>query len=386
VRKFSCFLFLCSIALAFSACQSGPASKAESGKDEVATIVNGAKILVADVDRAVTQQLRGQERQLSPLELAAARLQAIDELITREVLYQRAQKENLNPTEDEITQLIQRNKQESGMTEEAFQKQLKETNQTEAQFRDDIRKQLAIQKLQDKMTAQLKVKDSEVEAYFTANPKQFVAQPGVAISDIIVDPADNGAKFDAKGDLAAEQKIKEIYTRLKNGADFATIARQLSEHESFQRSGDLGFLSQEQFGSLPQVMGLPAKLGEDLMKMEEGDIMGPIKDQAGRWHIFKLTGKRTETKELTLSDPEVRKQISDLILNQRKQLVNSALLTRARDEAKIENYLAQRMLENPNTFGVLRPVTPAASASATPQASPGVAASPAATASPAEKK
>ncbi len=376
---------LLSAMLTASACNSGDASQIEGGKDEVAAVVNGTKILIADVDRVTAQQFRGQENQLSPLELAAARLQALDTLITQEVLYQRAQKENLSPTEDEVTQEIQRRKQEGGLTEEEFQKQLKEINQTEEQLRNDVRKEIAIRKLQDKLTAQLKVQDREVADYFRTNPQQFIAKPGVFVSAVIVDPADNGARFDAKGEVAAEQKIKDLYARLKSGSDFATIARQQSEDESAYRSGDLGFIPQEQFINLPK-QGLPASLGPRLMEMKEGDITEPIKDQFGRWHIFKLTGKRTETRELTLEDPEVRRQISDAILNQRKQLVNAALLTQARDEAKVENYLAKRMLENPNTFGVLRPVPQAAATSASPQASPRTDASPTATASPAARK
>lgn len=368
--------FLLVVAAVTSCDSNGAASSGNGGRDETAAVVNGTKITVADVDRVTAQQLRGQESQLSQLELATARLQALEGLIQQEVLYQRAQKENLVPSEDDVTQEIQRLKQESGMTEEAFQKQLKETNQTEAQFRDTVRKNLAIQKLRDKQTSQIKIQDREIEEFFRANPKEFVARRGVAVSDIIVDPADNGARFDAKSDLEAEQKIKEIYNRLRSGSDFATIARQQSEHESAYRSGDLGFIAEEQFASLPQ-QGLPAGLGQRLMSMQEGEYTEPIRDQGGRWHIFKLTQKRTESRELTLNDPEVRKQISDFILNQRGQLVNQALLTRARDEAKIENYLAQRMLENPNSLGVLRPVP---QATASPEASP--AASPAATASP----
>jgi len=371
-------------ALVPSACQSGGSSKAEGGDREVAAVVNGGKISVADVERVTAQQSRGQENQLSQLELAAARLEALDGLVTQEVLYQRAQKENLNPSDEDITQAIQQRKQANGMTEEAFQSYLKETNQTEPQLRGDVRKQLAIQKLQDKLSAQLKVQEREVEDYFRANPQQFIARPGVAVSAIIIDPADNQMKFDAKGEIPAEQKVKEVYARLRGGADFATIARQQSEDESALRAGDLGYILQEQFPNLPQ-QGLPAQLGPQLMSMKEGDITNPVKDQRGRWFIFKLTGKRTEARELTLNDPEVRKQISDAILNQRKQLVNAALLSRARDDAKVENYLAQRMLENPNTFGVLRPVpakvaspSPGATASPTPAASPTASASPAA--------
>ncbi|MBX3276603.1 MAG: SurA N-terminal domain-containing protein [Acidobacteria bacterium] len=361
-----CFLLLTSIMAACGG--SGASSSPDAGKDETAAVVNSVRISVADVDRVTAQQLRGQEAELSQLELASARLQALDGLITQEVLFQRAQKDNLIPSEDDVTQEIQRLKQEGGLTEEAFQKQLKEANQNEAQFRDSVRKNLAIQKLRDKLTAQLKVQDREVEDFFRANPKEFVARRGVALSAIVVDPADNGARFDAKGELEAEQKIKEIHTRLKSGSDFATIARQQSEDDSAYRSGDLGFIAEEQFPALAQ-QGLPAGLGPRLMGMKEGDITEPVRAQSGRWYIFKLTQKRTESRELTLNDPEVRKQISDFVLKERGQLVNAALLTRARDEAKIENFLAMRMLENPNSFGILRPVSQASPA-ASPAASP----------------
>jgi parvulin-like peptidyl-prolyl isomerase len=366
------------LTIALASCADSAKSSGGAASTEVAATVNGNKITVADVDRVTAQQLRGQESQLSQLELATARLQTLESLITQDILFQRAQKENLVPSEEEVTNEIQRNKQESSMTEEDFQRQLKESNQTEAQFRDSVRKDLAIRKLRDKMTSQIKVQDREVEDFFRANPKQFVAQVGVAVSDIIADPADNGARFDAKSEFEAEQKIKEVYNRLRSGSDFATIARQQSEHESSYRGGDLGFIPEGQFAALTQ-QGLPPGLGLRLMAMQEGGYTEPIRDQAGRWHIFKLTQKRTEAREMTLSDPEVRKQISDYILNQRAQLINAALLTRARDEAKIENFLAQRTLENPNTFGVLRPVPQASAtpaATATPPASPAVSATP----------
>lgn len=379
VRKLPIPVFLLLLSALAASCQSSSSSgtSGNPGGNETAAVVNGAKILVSDVDRATRQQLGGQESQLSPLELAAARLQSLDNLITQEVLYQRAQKDNLKPTEDEINTFIANSKQQSGMTEQDFQKQLKEANQTEQQFREDVRKQLSIQKLYEKLAAQLKVTDIEVEQFFKNNPSLFVAEPGVQVSDIIVDPRDNGTKFDAKGEQAAQQKIQAIYNRLKSGSDFATVARSESEHESFRRSGDLGFIPQAQFGALAQ-QGLPENLGAQLWAMKEGDITTPIRDRNGIWHIFKLTGKRTEKRDLTLNDPDVRKQINDAILDQRKQLVNAALLTRARDEAKVENYLAARVLENPNNLGVLRPVAQGGAASPTPTAS----ASPSASASP----
>ncbi len=376
MRKYLLPAFLMMLVIAVSACNGGGLTGSSDGGDDVAALVNGTKLMVKDVDRVITQQFRGQENQLSQLALAAYRLQALENLVNQEVLFQRAQKENIIPTDDEIKQYLQRYKQENGYTEEAFANELKQTNQTEDQFREFVKKQLAIQKLIEKSESQLKVQDREVADVYNANPKQFSIQPGVQISDIIIDPTDNGMKFDVQGDTAAEQRIREIQTRLRNGSDFATIARQLSEHQTALQSGDLGFLAQSQFPNLPQMMGLPASLGERFMAMKEGDITDPVKDSAGRWHIFKLTGKQTETRDRTLDDPTVRREISDAILNQRKQIVGAALQARSRDEAKIENLLAQRTIENPNSFGVLRPV-PSATAAASPNASPAASASPA---------
>ncbi|MBO0797654.1 MAG: SurA N-terminal domain-containing protein [Blastocatellia bacterium] len=376
MRKILYLEFL--IVLLVSSC-SGSASSGVSGNDDVAAVVNGTKIMIKDVDRVIAQQSREPDNQLSQLQQAAYRLQALETLINQEVLFQKAQKENIAPTDDEIRQYIQRYKQDNGFTEEAFVNELKRTNQTEEQFRESVRKQLAIQKLYEKSDAQLKVQDREVADFYNANPKQFSIQPGVAISDIIIDPKDNGMKFDAQGDAAAEQRIREIHTRLKNGSDFATNARQFSEHQSAMQSGDLGFLPKSEFPRLPEMMGLPAQLGDRLMSMKEGDITEPIKDAASRWHIFKLTAKQTETRDRTLDDPSVRKEISDTILSQRKQVVAAAIQAKARDEADIENYLAGRMLENPNSFGVMRPVT-AASAGGSPTTSPTASPTPASSA------
>jgi parvulin-like peptidyl-prolyl isomerase len=371
VRKILLPTIVLSLSFLGSSCGEGNSSAGAGGGDQVAATVNGAKILIKDVDRVIAQQLGGQEGQLSPVEQAAAQIQALDGLITQEALYQQARKESIVPSEDEIKRFIQSTKVEKGLTEEAFAKELQRTNQTEEQFRDSVKKQLSINKLYEKAQTQLKVQDREIADIYNANPKRFSIQPGVALSDIVIDPADNGAKFDAKGEAQAEQRTRDIKTRLDKGADFATIARTFSEHQSAYQSGDIGFLPRSEFASaLPQQMGLPASVGDKLYGMEPGDVTEPLKDSGGRWHILKVTGKQTETKDRNLEDPSVRKEIQDQILGQRKQVLDAAIQARARDEAKIENFLARRMLDNPNSFGVLRPVTPANTGAASASPSP----------------
>src|SRR4051794_15133085 len=91
--------------LGFSACsRDGAADPAKA--NTVAATVDGRSIMSAEVERQISIQSGGQQAKLSQLELAQARLQVLDRLIQREVLFQRAEREKLLPTEDQINTAI----------------------------------------------------------------------------------------------------------------------------------------------------------------------------------------------------------------------------------------------------------------------------------------
>src|SRR5262249_232692 len=75
---------------------------------------------------------------------------------------------------------------------------------------------------------------------------------------------------------------------------------------------------------------------------------------SGKWYIFKLAEKRLASENLTLESAGVRQQITQGLTNQRKQILNAALLETAMNDAKIVNHLAANMLNNPGNLG-LRP-------------------------------
>lgn len=372
------------ISLFFGACSSGGSS--DNKDSTVAATVNGKNIMLGEVERTISQQSGGKQAQLSQLELAQARLQVLGSLIQREVLFQRAEKEKLLPTEDQITAIINQQKQQSGMTDDDFQKSLAAQNMTMESLREEARKDIAIKNLQDKYSSKITVSDKEVEDFYNNNRQQFVSARGVALAVIIVDPADNSSQGitqnDAKNDPEAKLKIDNIYQQLKGGADFATVARSKSEDpNSVPRGGDIGFFGEDQL----KQAGFPKELVDQFMgSLQVGSFTEP-KQVNGKWYIFKLEEKRLQTENLTLESPGVRQQITQALVNQRKDILNAALLEVAMNDAKIVNNLASTMLNNPSNLG-LRPASPGAVASpsastattATPQAS-----SPATNASPA---
>src|SRR6266550_170712 len=247
-------------AIGFAACSKDGATEAGTS-NVVAATVDGKPIMSAEVERQISLQAGGKQAQLSQLEMAQARLQVLDRLIQREVLFQRAEKEKLLPTEDQINGVINQQKQQSGMTDEDFEKNLKQQNVTRDVLKEEARKDLAITSLQDKYAGKISISDREVEDYYNNNRQQFINSRGVALAVIIVDPADNSgsgiAQNDAKNDAEAKLKIDNVYQQLKGGADFATVARSKSEDvQSLPRGGDIGFFSED---GLKQA-GLPKEL------------------------------------------------------------------------------------------------------------------------------
>jgi len=360
--------------LVLNGCSSGTS---EAKDQMVAATVNGRNIMMQEVERAINQQTGGNPSTLNQLQMAQARLQVLSNLIQREVLFQRAEREKLLPTEAQIDGAIATQKQNSGMTAEDFEKSLKAQNISAETLREEARKELAISALQDKYAGKIDINDREVEEYYANNRQQFVKARGVALTMIMVDPADNSAEGisdDAKNETDAKLKIDNIYQQLQGKADFATVARARSEDiNSLRAGGDIGFATEQDLKN----NGFPAELVASFFgPMQVGDYTQPTRFSSGKWYIFKLAEKRLANENLTLESAGVRQQITQGLTNQRKSILNAALLETAMNEAKIVNHLATNMLNNPGNLG-LRPAAQGSAPTQAPTQAP--AASPAAT-------
>lgn len=352
--------FLAVAALALNACQTNSASNStatSSGVDpnETAATVNGKAIKLEEVERVIRQQGQGQEGNLSPLELAQARLQVVEGLIQQEVMFQKAEKESVVPSEEDITAEFNKRKTASGLSQEAFDKQMKDAGVTDASLRDTIKRGLAIQKLTDKITGKIEPpKDSEIEAFYKGNPAAFVKKKGVKLAAIVIDPADNGEGDTTKSEVDAVRVGNEIIGQLRQGGDFAAIAREKSEDQSRLQGGDLGYISEDELKQSfsPQVA---AALMDP--KFPVGQVL-PTPVQ-GKFFILKLQERSDKDENLTLESPGIRQQVTDSLINARKQLLAASYQAIAMNEAKIENFLAKKVVANPNELSGARPASAA---------------------------
>jgi len=122
-------------------------------------------------------------------------------------------------------------------------------------------------------------------------------------------------------DDEAKAKIDEIATRVKNGDDFAAVAKEASQDPgSASEGGDLGFAG-------PGVYD-PA-FEDALYALNEGEVSAPVKSEFG-WHIIKLLGVQSpEVPAFESMKPELIRELKTQQVEQRfvetsKQLEDSA--------------------------------------------------------------
>jgi len=122
-------------------------------------------------------------------------------------------------------------------------------------------------------------------------------------------------------DDEAKAKIDEIATRVKNGDDFAAVAKEASQDPgSANEGGDLGFAG-------PGVYD-PA-FEDALYALNEGEVSAPVKSEFG-WHIIKLLGVQSpEVPAFESLKPELIRELKTQQVEQRfvetsKQLEDSA--------------------------------------------------------------
>ena len=346
------------VAGVFGACgEPGAGPSGGSDPNETAATVNGKAIKMEEVERAVKQQAQGQEGRLSPLELAAARLQVLQTLIEQEVMFQKAEKEGTVPTDEEVTGEYNKRKTASGLTSEQFDAKMKEIGETEATAKLTIKKALAIQKLQEKIFGKIEApKDNEVSQFYNSNPEAFKNKRGAQLAAIVIDPNDSGAGDTTKNDLEAQTKAREVGMRVMQGTDFATVAREASEDPNTRlQGGDWRYFTEAE---MTQAFGQEFS-SYVMTQMQNGQIFRQIIPFEGRYLIIKLQRKQEKDEDQTLESPGVRQQIIEYLSNARKQLLAASYQAIAINEAKIENYLAKRVSTNPNDLSGARPAAPA---------------------------
>jgi peptidyl-prolyl cis-trans isomerase C len=142
--------------------------------------------------------------------------------------------------------------------------------------------------------------------------------------------------------LPTEEDAKAALERIKKGEDFAKVATELSKDPGGE-GGDLGWFTRDK---------MVPEFADAAFKMEPGQVSDPVKSQFG-WHIIKVEEKRMKT------FPPFE-QIKDQAARYVAQKAQSDLITKLREEVKVERMDAEPKPADPAAPADAKPADPAA--------------------------
>jgi peptidyl-prolyl cis-trans isomerase SurA len=311
---------------------------------DVWAVVDNKQILRDEVEKVYRTRINADGPAPSQEEALSLKLSILDELINSDILLDRAANMNLVASDAEVEDKFTESK--SSYTEEEFQKKLKDSGLTVDDLKSELSRQISIDKLLNReVAAKISVTDHDISDYYNANRSQFnLPETQYHIARIVVTPRPDSTVHNRKNDKAANEseagrKIVMLEKQLESGTDFSELAMDYSEDSSASTGGDFGFVGESSLNQSD-----PA-LKRAVLSMKPGEVSSPIQTKDGSYNILKLIAKEPAG-DRQLTDPQVQAAIRDTLRNRKEQLLRSAYMTDARDEAHVTNYLAQQILES----------------------------------------
>ncbi len=118
--------------------------------------------------------------------------------------------------------------------------------------------------------------------------------------------------------LKTEDEAKEIKKKLDEGADFETLAKEVSvDPASAARGGDMGFFNRDR---------IPESFGDAAFAMGKNEIRGPVKSAFG-YHIIQLVDERDPVAFESLTSAQLQNLRSTMINWEIDQLREKAKVT-----------------------------------------------------------
>ena len=137
-----------------------------------------------------------------------------------------------------------------------------------------------------KIADNIEISQADLQQYYSQHQDEFRVPETVTVRHILIKTPVPGAdgKVDQKGVDAAKAKAEDIEKQLKNGADFATLAKQYSEDPGSAQNG----------GLLP-----PLTRGRTVPEFEQAAFNTPVGQTTGLirtsygFHIIRVEGKQS---------------------------------------------------------------------------------------------
>ena len=262
--------------------------------DRIVAVVNDDVIMASELNdklRTVKDQLRQQGTTLPPT--AVLQRQVLDRLILNKLQLQMAEHTGIRVDDETLNRTISNIAAENQVSLDDFRKILEQDGYSYARFREDIRHQIMIARLQQRaVDNRVVVSEREVDNYLANQAHQGVTELEYHLAHILIAMPSSPSTRQLE---QTRDKAQTVLEKLKGGADFKEVAAQYSDGQQALDGGDLGWRKASQ---------VPTLFANFVADMHKGDISDLIRSPSG-YHIIKLLDVR-DSKKVVVTQTHAR--------------------------------------------------------------------------------
>ena len=206
--------------------------------------------------------------------------QIMERLIIENIQLQEAAKRGVTIDDETLARAVTEFARSNNMTMEQFQQTLVQDGTSYRQFREEIRSELTITRLQRAMiNRRIAISEQDVQALLNSPFYQQMFSDEYRVGHIMRSLEDDASEADKE---AAIEEATGLIEELRGGADFAQMAIAKSSASTALEGGDLGW---RRAGELPTLFS------DAVLDMQVDEIADPIVTGSSI-HIIKLLGQR----------------------------------------------------------------------------------------------
>ena len=252
--------------------------------DRVVAVVDSGVIMESQLNSRVEEiliRLKNDKAELPPLNLLEE--QVLDRLIIEEIQLQLADRAGIKISDSELNQTLSRVSSQNNLSLEEFRLKLEAEGTSYKSFRDTIKKELIIQRVQrGKVGAKIDISEQELENFINSEEGRTQLAEQYNVQHILLSVKSGLSEIEIE---AIEDEAVSLLERLENGESFEKLAASYSAGQKALEGGFLGWRTSAE---------LPSLFAEVVSGLTVGEVAQPVRSGAG-FHILKLTDKRGNT-------------------------------------------------------------------------------------------
>lgn len=258
------------------------AAVAPRGGDYIVAVVNQELVTAGELEQRlqrVRDNARRSNAKLPPD--AELRKQVLDALIDERVQITYARDSGVKVDDAELDRAVQNVAAQNQLTVPQLVDRLRQEGMDFSRFRANLRDQMLVERVREReVQGRIKVSDKEIDDFLAKQRGEAKADVEYDVAQILI-PVPEGASVATVAER--EARARSAQQRVRNGEDFAAVAKQMSEDANRDHGGEIG---------LKPASRLPDLFVNAVKTLQPGQVAPELVRSGAGFHLLKLIDRQ----------------------------------------------------------------------------------------------